>query len=345
MPVTDRFLRACRRESVDVTPVWFMRQAGRYMADYPAVRRHHSILEICKTPELAAEVTVTAAEKLGVDAAIIFADLLLPAEPMGLKLEFRDNEGPVITPPVRDRAAVDALPDDLGGALGYVSESIRKVAAHFQGRIPVIGFAGAPFTLASYLIEGGASRSFLHTKQLMYREPATWDALMNKLCSLLAPFLREQVAAGARALQLFDSWVGTLGEEDFRHYVLPYIRSLVDAVQRTDVPVIYFSTGTSGYPEALAETGAAVISLDWRAGLAGTWERLSPASAVQGNLDPVTLFAPERELRRAVQQVLRQAGSRPGHIFNLGHGILPGTPVEQVRAVVEWVHDYPLVTA
>ncbi|MHB8734033.1 MAG: uroporphyrinogen decarboxylase [Terriglobales bacterium] len=342
MPVADRFLRACRRESVDVTPVWFMRQAGRYMAEYRALRRHHSILEICKTPELAAEVTVTAAEKLGVDAAIIFADLLLPVEPMGLHLEFRDQEGPVITPAVRDRAAVDALQPDLGGALGYVSEAIRRVATHFDGRLPVIGFAGAPFTLASYLIEGGASRTFLHTKRLMYREPETWNELMNKLCAMLVPFLREQVAAGARALQLFDSWVGTLGEDDFRRYVLPYIRSVVDAVQRTDVPVIYFSTGTSGYPEAIAETGAMVISLDWRAELAATWERLSPASAVQGNLDPVTLFAPERELRRAVQHVLRQVGGRPGHIFNLGHGILPGTPVEQVQAAVKWVHDYPL---
>jgi uroporphyrinogen decarboxylase len=338
MSRADRFLNACRREPVDAVPVWFMRQAGRYLPEYRALRERHSLLEICRTPQLAADVTIGAAEALGVDAAIIFADLLLPAEPMGLTLRFAQQEGPVIEPAVRSRADVQRLRTDLNGALQYVSDAIRVVTAHFAGRLPVIGFAGAPFTLASYFIEGGSSRGFTHTKQFLYREPVAWAELMEKLCPLLVEYLGEQVEAGASAIQLFDSWAGTLGEDDYRAFVLPWNRLIVEAVQDLGVPVIYFSTGTGGYLETVAETGAQVIGLDWRIPLAAAWRRLGPEIAVQGNLDPVRLFAPEPQLRASVAHILEEAGGRRGFIFNLGHGVLPGTPVDQVRALVAWVH-------
>ena len=335
-----RFLRACRRQPVDATPVWFMRQAGRYLPDYRAVRARHSILDICKTPQLAAEVTVTAAEKLGVDAAIIFADLLLPVEPMGMKLRFASGEGPVLENPVRDRLAVEKLQADGAGELGYVAEAIQLVHRHFADKLPVLGFAGAPFTLASYMIEGGTSRNFLHTKSLLYREPAVWEALMAKLTRVLEPYLLAQVEAGAAAIQLFDSWVGCLGVDDYRRYVLPHSRRLIEAVQRRGVPVIHFATGSAGLLQAMQEAGADALGIDWRIPLGHAWEQVGFRPAIQGNLDPAALFAPVKELRARVMAVLEQAGNRPGHIFNLGHGVLPGTPVENVRAVVDWVHEY-----
>ena len=333
-------MRACRKEATGTVPVWFMRQAGRYMPEYRAVRSHHSILEICRTPDLAAEVTITAAEILQVDAAIIFADLLLPAEPLGLKLTFTAGEGPSIEPALRERRQIEQLPDTLRGELGYISEAIRKVDRHFAGQLPVIGFSGAPFTLASYLIEGGSSRNYLHTKRLMYSDPDTWTLLMEKLCRALLEYLTEQVQAGAAAIQLFDSWVGALSEADYRRFVLPFNRRLVEGVQALGVPAIYFSTGTSGYLETVNETGAQVISIDWRVDLAQAWSRLEHRPALQGNLDPIALFAPREELQAMVQTMLRQAAGRPGYIFNLGHGILPETPVENVKAVTEWVHEY-----
>ncbi|HKZ52530.1 MAG TPA: uroporphyrinogen decarboxylase [Candidatus Acidoferrales bacterium] len=335
----SRFLKACRRQPVDATPVWFMRQAGRYMAEYRKVRARHSILEICKTPELATEVTVTAVEKLGVDAAIIFADLLLPVEPMGMRLRFAAGEGPVLENPLRDERAIAGLRSDGAGELGYVAEAIRRVHQHFGGRIPVIGFAGAPFTLASYMVEGGGSHSFVHTKTLLYREPALWAALMEKLCAVLEPYLLAQVEAGAAAVQLFDSWVGCLSEEDYRRYALPYSWRLIEAVQRRGVPVIHFGTGTAALLGAMQEAGAHALGVDWRIPLARAWQEVGYRPAIQGNLDPVALFAPQTELRRRVQEVLNQAAGRHGHIFNLGHGILPDTPVKNVRAVVEWVHE------
>jgi uroporphyrinogen decarboxylase len=335
----SRFLRACRREPVDATPIWLMRQAGRYMAEYRAVRKHHSILEICKTPKLAAEVTITAAEKLDVDAAIIFADLLLPLEVMGLPFRFSAGEGPVIERPLRSRKEVDALDAERASELGYVAESIRAVVRHFGEKLPVIGFCGAPFTLASYMIEGGGSRNYIHTKKMMYSDPATWDVLMSKLVEVLAAYSLEQVRAGADALQVFDSWVGCLSVADYRRYVLPHARELVQRLVTTGVPVIYFGTDTATLLPSMKETGAPVIGVDWRIPLDRAWEALNFGGAIQGNLDPVLLFAGQKELRDRTSGILAEAGGRRGHIFNLGHGILPETPVENVRALVDFVRE------
>lgn len=335
----SRFVRACRCEPVDVTPIWLMRQAGRYMAEYRAVRKQHSILEICKTPEIAAEVTITAAEKLDVDAAIIFADLLLPLEVMGLPFRFEAGEGPVIERPLRTKKDVDALVTNGAAELGYVAESVSKVVKHFGDKLPVIGFCGAPFTLASYMIEGGGSRNYIHTKKLMYTDPAAWQQLMTKLVQVLAAYAAEQVTAGADALQIFDSWVGCLSVEDYREYVLPFATELVRALQKTKVPVIYFGTDTATLLPSMKETGAEVIGVDWRFPLDHAWSSLNFRGAVQGNLDPVLLFAGQKELYKRTETVLRQAGGRPGHIFNLGHGILPETPVDNVRALVEFVRE------
>jgi uroporphyrinogen decarboxylase len=324
---------------VDVTPIWLMRQAGRYMAEYRAVRKKHSILEICKTPEIAAEVTITAAEKLDVDAAIIFADLLLPLEVMGLPFRFAAGEGPVIENPVRTASDVEKLETHRAAELGYVAESVSKVVKHFGEKLPVIGFCGAPFTLASYMIEGGGSRNYIHTKKMMYTQPAAWQALMRKLVDVLAPYAAEQVAAGADALQIFDSWVGCLSVEDYRQHVLPFATDLVQRLQKTQVPIIYFGTDSATLLPSMKETGAEVIGVDWRFPLDKAWASLDYRGAVQGNLDPVLLFADQKELRRRTEKVLRQAGGRPGHIFNLGHGILPETPVENVRALVEFVRE------
>ncbi len=336
----SRFVRACRTLPVDATPVWFMRQAGRYMPEYRAVRQRHTLIEICKSPELAAEVTVTAAEKLGVDAAIIFADLLLPLEPMGLAFHFESGEGPVVEKPVREAADVAALSTDGASDLDYVAESVRRVAAHFGARLPVIGFAGAPFTLASYMIEGGSSRNYAETKKFMYRQPGVWDELMQKLVAVLGRYLLAQARAGADALQIFDSWVGCLGQEDYRRYVLPRTTELVTQVRTAGVPIIYFGTDTATLLPAMKETEAEVIGVDWRVPLDDAWKSLSFRGAVQGNLDPAILFAKWPEVQARAGDVLQRAGGRPGHIFNLGHGIQPGTPVENVRTLVDFVHEH-----
>jgi uroporphyrinogen decarboxylase len=333
----SRFLRACLKKSVDRPPVWFLRQAGRYMAEYREVRKHHTLVEICKRPELAAEVTITAAEKLGVDAAIIFADLLLPLEPMGLDFEFVAGEGPMVHHPLRTPEAIDKLRVDRTGQLEYVAAAIAKVAGHFGDALGMIGFCGAPFTLASYMIEGGSSRNYIFTKQMMYAEPYAWQKLLDKLVTVLTAFAKQQVDAGADVIQIFDSWVGSLSVEDYRDYVLPVTTRLVRAVQEMGVPVIYFGVETASLLPAMRETGADVIGLDWRTPLDEGWRALGYSCAVQGNLDPITLFAPESILETRVKQVLAQADGRPGHIFNLGHGIVPGTPVENVQAVVRMV--------
>ncbi|HXZ28206.1 MAG TPA: uroporphyrinogen decarboxylase [Terriglobales bacterium] len=333
------FVKACRAEPVERTPVWFMRQAGRYMKEYRKVRGKHSLIEICKQPKLAAEVTITAAEKLKVDAAIIFADLLLPLEVMGMPFRFEAGEGPVIEKPVREAKDIGRLRSDRADELGYVAESVARVVKHFGAKLPVIGFCGAPFTLASYMIEGGGSRHYVHTKTLMYRSPAAWDELMKKLVAVLAEYSAEQVEAGADAVQVFDSWVGCLGVEDYRRYVLPHARELVGRIRATGAPVIYFGTDSATLLPSMQETGAEVIGLDWRIPLDEGWRALGFRGAVQGNLDPVALFADKKELRARAHEVLRRAGGRPGHIFNLGHGILPETPVENVRALVEFVRD------
>jgi uroporphyrinogen decarboxylase len=336
----SNFIRACKSQPVNRTPVWFMRQAGRYMPEYRAVRKQHSLLEICKKPALAAEVTITAAEILAVDAAIIFADLLLPLEVMGLTFHFSAGEGPVIEKPLRSREDIMHLRDDLASELGYVSEAVVLVAKHFANRIPVIGFCGAPFTLASYMIEGGGARNYLHTKKMMYNSPEDWDALMRKLVTVTTEYSLEQVHSGADAIQIFDSWVGCLSVEDYRRYVLPHVTGMVKQLQKTGAPIIYFGTDSATLLPSMKETGADVIGLDWRIPLDEGWERLKHQTAVQGNLDPVLLFADWKELKSRAEDILRRAAGRPGHIFNLGHGILPETPVDNVKNLARFVREY-----
>jgi uroporphyrinogen decarboxylase len=336
----SRFVKACKAQPVDRTPVWFMRQAGRYMPEYRAVRKQYSLIEICKNPEVAAEVTITAAEALGVDAAIIFADLLLPLEVMGLPFHFSPGEGPIIERPVREQNDVSRLRADCAAELGYVAEAVRLVSRHFAERLPVIGFCGAPFTLASYIIEGGASRNYVHTKKMMYSEPAAWDELLAKLVTVTSEYAAEQVRAGADVVQVFDSWVGCLSVEDYRRYVLPRTTELVRSVQKTGAPVIYFGTETTALLPFMKETGAEVIGLDWRVPLDEGWRRLNFEGAVQGNLDPVLLFAGRKELESRAQDILDRAAGRPGHIFNLGHGILPETPVENAKALARFVQEH-----
>jgi uroporphyrinogen decarboxylase len=335
----SRFVRACKAQSVDRTPVWFMRQAGRYMAEYRAVRKQHSLIEICKKPELAAEVTITAAEVLGVDAAIIFADLLLPLEVMGLPFHFEAGEGPVIEKPIRSADDVARLRTDRAAELGYVAEGISLVCKHFGDRLPMIGFCGAPFTLASYMIEGGGSRNYLHTKKMMYSAPAAWNELMGKLVAVTSEYAAEQVRAGADTIQIFDSWVGCLSVEDYRRYVLSHTTDLVKKLQKTGVPIIYFGTDSATLLASMKETGAEVIGLDWRIPLDTGWHQLNLQGAVQGNLDPVALFADWNEVKTRAQEILRLAAGRPGHIFNLGHGILPETPVETVKRLCKFVQE------
>ncbi len=336
--MNDRFLKACRREAVDCTPVWFMRQAGRYMQEYQAIRAKHSILEVCKTPELAAQVTLQPIERFPLDAAIIFADILLPLEPMGISLDFVESEGPVIRNPVRDRASVDRLRVIDGDELGYVGEAIQQARRALAGRVPLIGFAGAPFTLASYAIEGGGSRQYIETKQFMYREPEAWHRLMDKLARVVTGYLRRQIRAGAQAVQLFDSWVGCLSPGDYAEYVLPHVQLVFDGLKREQIPLIHFGTGTAALLKLMREAGGDVIGVDWRVSLDEAWDVVGHDVALQGNLDPVVLFAPLHEIERRVEDILRRAAGRPGHIFNLGHGILPNTPVESVAAVVDLVH-------
>lgn len=349
MALNNRFLKACRREEVDCTPVWFMRQAGRYMAEYRAIRAKYTLLEICLQPELAVEVTLQPVRVLNVDAAILFADILLPLMPMGIRLEFAKGEGPVIHNPIRSRADVEALRViDPCEDLRHVLDAVQLVRRELDGKTPLIGFAGAPFTLASYLIEGGSSRSFVKTKQLIYRDPKTWHLLMSKLAPVITAYLVAQIDAGAQAVQLFDSWAGALSPDDYREYVLPYSKMILQAVQKTGVPAIHFGTDTATLLPLMREAGGdpstdsgqVVIGLDWRIDLDRGWEAIGLDGAVQGNLDPAALFAPRNELERRVRRILDQAANRPGHIFNLGHGILPETPVENVKAVVEMVHEF-----
>jgi uroporphyrinogen decarboxylase len=317
-----------------------MRQAGRYMAEYRAVRKQHSLIEICKKPALAEEVTITAAEVLGVDTAIIFADLLLPLEVMGLPFHFAAGEGPRIEQPVRQRADIERLRVDRAAELGYVSEAIRLVVKHFGDRLPMIGFCGAPFTLASYMIEGGGSRNYIHTKKMMYSDHAAWNALMAKLVAVTSEYSAEQVRAGADVIQIFDSWVGCLSVEDYRRYVLPHVTDLVKHLQKTGAPIIYFGTDSATLLPSMQESGAEVIGLDWRIPLDEGWRLLKNKGAVQGNLDPVILFADWTEVRSRAEDILNRADGRAGHIFNLGHGILPETPVDNVKKLCHFVQEH-----
>jgi uroporphyrinogen decarboxylase len=335
------FVRACRRQPVEATPVWFMRQAGRYMKEYRDVRKHYSLVEICKKPEVAADVTITAAEYLGVDAAIIFADLLLPLEVMGLPFRFEAGEGPVIERPLRTAEDVNALRTDRAAELGYVAEAVSLVAKHFGSKLPVIGFCGAPFTLASYMVEGGGSRHYIEVKKLMYNSPEVWEELVDKLVDVLAKYTAAQVRAGADVVQIFDSWVGSLSVEDYRRYALLPTTRLIQRLQKeAKVPIIYFGTDSATLLPSMSETGAEVIGLDWRIPLDEGWRSVGHQHGVQGNLDPVALFSSWREVRARAEHILRLADGRPGHIFNLGHGILPHTPVENVKNLAQFVHEF-----
>jgi uroporphyrinogen decarboxylase len=333
------FLAACRREKTSYTPVWAMRQAGRYMAEYRKLRAQYGFLELCKQPELAAEITLSPVAKLGVDAAILFADILLVLEPLGVGLEYAEGDGPLIHRPVRSAGAIEALRDyDAASELSFVYDAVRMIRAELHGNVPLIGFAGAPFTLASYLIEGRGSRNYIHTKKLFYSDPDAWNRLMERLAAVIADYLNCQIAAGVQAVQLFDSWAGCLTPDDYRRFVLPHTRAVIERLT-PEVPVIHFSTGTAGLLKDVRAAGGDVIGLDWRVRLDEAWVTVGHDVAVQGNLDPVALFAPPKEIRRRVGEILHQAQKRPGHIFNLGHGVLPETPVDHVVAMVEAVHE------
>ncbi len=334
------FMRACRREPVPYTPIWLMRQAGRYMREYRDVRSRTGFLEMCKTPELATEVTVTAVERLGVDAAIIFADILLVLEPMGLKLEFADGEGPIIRNPVRATDDIETLRDIEVDSLNFVFEAIRMTRRALQPHIPLIGFCGAPFTLASYMIEGGGSKNYIYTKRLMYEDSGAWHAMLDVITRALIKYLNAQIAAGAQAVQLFDSWVGCLSVNDYREYVLPHTQRVINSVN-SGTPVLHFGTGTAALLELMKEAGGDVIGVDWRVDLNDAWQRLGEV-AIMGNLDPAQLFTNPKFLHQQAKLILERAGGRDGHIFNLGHGILPETPVENVIALVDSVHELSL---
>jgi uroporphyrinogen decarboxylase len=334
------FLMACRREPAPYTPIWLMRQAGRYMKEYRALRKKYSFLEMCKNPRLAAEVTLQPIGQFQVDAAIIFADILLPLEPMGIELEFAKDEGPVFQHPIREMEQVERLriiePEE---DLPFLMEAIRIVRKDLDGRIPLIGFAGAPFTLASYIIEGGHSKNYTLTKGMMYQGRPAWDRLMEKLAEVLIRYLNAQIQAGAQALQLFDSWVGCLSPTDYETYVLPYSRKVIEGIDKS-VPLIHFATTSSTLLERMKQAGGDVIGIDWRVDLGEAWSRIGYDVAIQGNLDPVILLSSVDLIEKEVKRILQSAEGRPGHIFNLGHGILPNTPVDNVAALVDMVHEY-----
>jgi uroporphyrinogen decarboxylase len=338
---SSRFVRACLGRPVDRTPVWFLRQAGRYMPEYMAVRKHHTLLEICRTPSIAAEVTITAAERLGVDAAIIFADLLLPFTPMGLDFEFVNGEGPVVHSPIRTLEQIQALRTDQTDDLRYVAQAIEIVGQHFNApradgdQLGIIGFVGAPFTLASYMIEGSGSRNYIEAKKLMYSTSAAWPLLMEKLVTVIVDYAAQQVEAGADVIQVFDSWAGCLSVADYRAFCLVPTTELIRRIQALGVPVIYFGVDTASLLPTFRETGADVLGLDWRIPLDVARHTLGPNIAVQGNLDPITLFAPPEVIEARVHEILALNANRPGHIFNLGHGIVPNTPVDAVLQVAD----------
>jgi uroporphyrinogen decarboxylase len=338
--MNDSFLRACRREPVSRTPIWLMRQAGRYMAEYRALREKYDILTICRTPELSAQVTLQPLERFDLDAAILFSDIMVPVRGMGVEFEIAESLGPIVANPVRDlNGARNLRVLEPETDVPYVLEAIRILRRDLQGRVPLIGFAGAPFTLASYLVEGRASRDLPLTKTLMYSDPAAWHMLMDKLAATVSAYLLAQIRAGVQAVQLFDSWVGALGPRDYRDYVLPHSKRIFDALAPAGVPRIHFGTGTSTLLELMKEAGGDVLGLDWRVPLGDAWSRLGDV-ALQGNLDPAAMLTTPAVVQEQARRVLAQASGRAGHIFNLGHGVLPRTPVENVQRLVETVHEY-----
>lgn len=334
------FLDACRGRETPFTPVWLMRQAGRYQPSYRAIREKVSFLELCHDPDLCAEVALRAVDDLGVDAAIVFADILLVLEPLGIGFEFTKDDGPRIAHPVRAASDVDrvAAEIDARASLGYVMESVRRTKAALAGRVPLIGFSGAPFTLASYVIEGGGSRDYTATKRFMYGDEGAWHELMRRLSSAIARYLEAQIEAGAEAVQLFDSWIGALGPADYARYVQPHVASIFEAIG-SRVPAIHFGTGNPALYPLMREAGGHVIGIDHRADLGATWSALGGGVAVQGNMDPVAILGPREVMTRKADEVLRAAGGRAGHVFNLGHGVLPSADLAQVRALVDHVHE------
>jgi uroporphyrinogen decarboxylase len=339
--VNDRFLRACRREPVDVTPVWFMRQAGRYMSDYRALRQRYSLLEICAHPELAVAVTLQPVDLIDVDAAILFSDLLLPFTPMGLAFDFVKGEGPSVEHPIRSAADVQRVRViEPRESMAHVLETIGLLRSELEHKVPLIGFGGAPFTMAAYAIEGGPSTSYARTKAFMYSQPAAWHTLCDRFASVMAEYLVAQVDAGAQAIQVFDSWVGQLSRGDYREYALPHTRRIFDALARTGVPTIHFGVNTGAILGEMKLAGGDVIGVDWRMPLDEAWAIVGRDRGIQGNLDPTRLLGPEHGLFAAADDVLLRAGGRPGHIFNLGHGVLPETPLERVQALARHVHGF-----
>ena len=334
------FLEACRRQPTQYTPIWLMRQAGRYMKEYRALRKKYSFLEMCKNPELAAQVTLQPIEKFKLDAAIIFSDILIPLEPMGVEFEFAKGEGPVFHHPLREMKDIEKLriiePEE---DLPFLMKAIQIVRKELQGKIPLIGFSGAPFTLASYIIEGGHSKNYVLTKSLMYQERSTWNALMEKISAMLIRYLNAQIRSGVQALQIFDSWVGCLTPSDYEEYVLPHSKKVIEGVGKS-VPLIHFATSNSALLELMKRAGGDVIGVDWRVNIGEAWTRLGYDVAIQGNLDPVILFGPVDLIEKEVKRILDRIKGRPGHIFNLGHGILPETPIDHVAALVDMVHEH-----
>jgi uroporphyrinogen decarboxylase len=339
--VNNRFLNACKRKPVDATPVWFMRQAGRYMAEYRIVRKQYTLLEICRQPDLAAEVTLQPVDRLEIDAAILFSDLLLPLEPMGIPFDFIKGEGPVIHKPIQNNTDIQALRTfESRESLAHVLETITILTQELKDRVPLIGFAVAPFTLASYAIEGGPSKNYEKTKTLMYTEPSAWHHLATFLAQNISDYLVAQIEAGVQAVQLFDSWIGALSPSDYQEFALPHTQHILQTVAATGVPTLHFGTGTSTLLDVMAQAGGDVLGVDWRLPLDEAWTRIGPNHAIQGNLDPTLLFGPLERIQAGAKDVLDRAAGRPGHIFNLGHGILPTTPVEHVQELARFVHQY-----
>jgi uroporphyrinogen decarboxylase len=339
MSRNDRLLKACRLERADCTPVWFMRQAGRYMKAYRDIREKHGLMDMFRTPELAAQITLQPVNAFPIDAAIIFSDILIPLPGMGIDLEFAP--GPVIRNPVRSAADIDRLRvADPDADLGFMLKSLQWVRAEIDGKVPLIGFAGAPFTLASYMIEGESSSAYLLTKELMHTQPASWDLLMRKLGDTIIAFLKAQVRAGAQLVQLFDSWIGCLSPSDYRNYVLSHTQRIFRELKNEGIPSIHFGTGTSGLLSLMRAAGGDIVGADWRVSIGDAWQSIGSGAGIQGNLDPVLLMAPWPVLKERAKEILDEIGGRPGHIFNLGHGILPSTPEDSVRALTEFVHEY-----
>ena len=338
--MNDRFLKACKREPVDCTPIWFMRQAGRHLSEYKRIRERHDVLSICKTPELCAEVSTMPVDVFDVDAAIIFADIMLPLEGMGVKLEIKEGIGPIISNPIRDSKAVASLQDfDAKRDVPFILDAILLAKRRLRQRVPLIGFCGAPFTIASYLIEGRPTRDFIKTKTLMYQDPSAWDSLLEKLATAMSLYLQAQIHAGVDAVQLFDSWVGCLSPTDYHRYVLPHSHQIFESLKDSGIPRIHFGTGTSTLLEEMKQAGGDVFSIDWRIPIDQAWQRLGESVAVQGNLDPAVLLANTKIIEAHATEILKRTSHRLGHIFNLGHGMLPDTPTENVIELVRFIHN------